>query len=860
MATLLGSTSKPTYGNEWWSSGSNNQVAIKLTLPSGGPWKLLTGGGWLRGWTSSVTAYMCVWRASDGVLLGYSNGITVTGAAEDKANSLNWGGVVDGEGEYVNGSGYLSVAGSTELYVGWSTNTASGRQFATNNTSTHYDKDTGGVVPDDHASASSHSRTIGAYLYYEEANSLPDVPTLNSPVGGVIVASQTPTLNFTPHDPDADNHTEYTFQVDNNSDFSSVTDSLVVAGTFTDGVAINDVVGDAGSGNTTPLTRGVTYYWRVKTKDAVGYGSYSAASSFKVAVLPTASVTAPANAQTGELYFTAGTAGNPKIKARWSYSCTDGHAQERAVIRIYADSGGSPGSLLNTDTYTGTAVSFDTTYAVVENTKYHVSVQPRCSLLVEGVESSKNITRTRWARASYFFDSGSTPVTLSAAADTTVGATQAVVLEYTATASTSEPGTWYANVSSAGLQRYFWHRATMFAWGSATPSSPKLNSVTWTYSANALTLDDWTVASGASVDTGTYVYGSQSLKHATNGAVQKSYQDVTVTPNTLVILSGRIKTSGVPVASLEVHDIADTVTLGSVSATSDTDWTRYATAAFNTGSATSVRVMCVTNASAGKTAWFDALKLEASTVVTPWTPGFIASAVALDAGGVQINAQAGGVFRLKGSAGGVRDIVALGANGLVFGGDTPVYSPSAALLRIDSGVLLSSDARIYRSAAATLTFDDGAGGSVRRKHAPLGALARRTTTQSINDVTWTGISFNASEDFDPFAFHSTATNPSRFTVPTGWAGTYLLVCNLGFASFTATVMQMGFGINGANPPVGQNHFFAANTVNSPSQSGVWITELAAGDYIEFMLYHNNGVAQNTVADMYGSIMYLGERV
>ena len=73
-------------------------------------------------------------------------------------------------------------------------------------------------------------------------------------------------------------------------------------------------------------------------------------------------------------------------------------------------------------------------------------------------------------------------------------------------------------------------------------------------------------------------------------------------------------------------------------------------------------------------------------------------------------------------------------------------------------------------------------------------------------------------------------------------------------------MQAGFGLNGANPGVGDNHFFAANTVNQPSTSASWITELAAGAYIEFMVYHNQGGAQNTAADMYGSIMYLGERV
>jgi len=90
-------------------------------------------------------------------------------------------------------------------------------------------------------------------------NTAPNAPTLNSPIGGAIVASQTPTLNFTPSDPEGDTHTYYTYQVDDNSDFSSPVESTEVGpGSFTNGVAVNRVV-------TSTLSRGTTYYWRVKT-------------------------------------------------------------------------------------------------------------------------------------------------------------------------------------------------------------------------------------------------------------------------------------------------------------------------------------------------------------------------------------------------------------------------------------------------------------------------------------------------------------------------------------------------------------------------------------------------------------------
>lgn len=655
MATL-GDTSEPTNSAEAFDNAYISFGHV-LTMPAGGPWLITDVGGWCAGYGENSTVRNVLWSGSTGAILEETATYTAvqrtfTASGSDLYNK-----------PLLNG-GYV-IAGGSSIIVGVRRNAGHAIFFGKRATGSYRRNEITTMVSNETISTGA----MGAYVTYEASNSAPNAPTLNDPTGGEIVASQTPTLNFTPSDPDGDNHTGYTYQVDDNSDFSSPVESTEVNGTFTNAVAINRVI-------TSTLTRGTTSNWRVKTKDAAnGYGAYSAGTSFKIAQLPTASVTAPANAQTAELYFTAGTSGNPKIKARWSYNCPDGHAQERAVIRIYADSGGSPGSLLNTDTYTGSGTSFDTTYAVVENTKYHVSVQPRCSLLVEGVESSKNITRTRWARASYFFDSGATPVTLSSAADTTVGANQAIVLEYTATGSSSEPGTWYANIASAGLNRFFWHRATMFAWGSATPTSPKLNSVTWTYSANGLVLDDWTVASGGTVDTGTFVYGTQSLKHATNGAGQSSYQVINVTEDTAIILSGRARTLGTPAAELRIMDAGGTTTLASVSIPNGADWARYATPVINTGSATSVRVVCFTSAAGGSSAWFDALKAEASTVVTPWTPGFIAAATTVDAGGLQVNALGGGVFRLRGSDAAGLSSVELGQWGLEFETDTAADEP-----------------------------------------------------------------------------------------------------------------------------------------------------------------------------------------
>ena len=50
-----------------------------------------------------------------------------------------------------------------------------------------------------------------------------------------------------------------------------------------------------------------------------------------------------------------------------------------------------------------------------------------------------------------------------------------------------------------------------------------------------------------------------------------------------------------------------------------------------------MQVLLNANGAMDANAWYDAIKLEASTVVTPWTPGFLGKAVALDAGGMSVD-------------------------------------------------------------------------------------------------------------------------------------------------------------------------------------------------------------------------------
>jgi hypothetical protein len=75
--------------------------------------------------------------------------------------------------------------------------------------------------------------------------------------------------------------------------------------------------------------------------------------------------------------------------------------------------------------------------------------------------------------------------------------------------------------------------------------------------------------------------------------------------------------------------------------------------------------------------------------------------VVIDAGGVQVDAQKGGILRGKGSLGAARDTVELGPHGWLFGSDSDLYSPSAGALSVNGVALLRAGDVIAGPGAGT---------------------------------------------------------------------------------------------------------------------------------------------------------------
>lgn len=424
----------------------------------------------------------------------------------------------------------------------------------------------------------------------------------------------------------------------------------------------------------------------------------------------------------------------------------------------------------------------------------------------------------------------------------------------------------YANLSDIeGHNRYLLaHVRTSVDNGST--NKPIINNIYLSYLSSLQIPDNWFAASNTTyyLDSDNRRFGTKAAKMevttSSDGFIYPnrgiSPSDIAVVANTRYSFSAYVKftkPSGENNISLRVYP-AGTTTPSSVTPLAnsgshtlfpaDSESWRRLSVTFTTGGSTSyVRPMIYMANVAGSVtdfAWIDGVLFEEGTVVRSWTPGFVTSGVTFEGGGLNIDTANGGVLRLRGSSGGSRDEVTVGASGLNFGGLTsPVslYSGSASTLNVtgdlsatglisttdkisssnaggkttlaltstgsDTGLTIGGDnANLYRSAANTLKTDGsltvngtitGAGETVNLVH---GVTLQRTTNLTMNTstdasataVVWSSI-VDESSLYDYWSSGSTITLPE-----TGW---YSITCHLLFgtgASYAARLYCIVSGV------------------------------------------------------------------
>jgi hypothetical protein len=142
-----------------------------------------------------------------------------------------------------------------------------------------------------------------------------------------------------------------------------------------------------------------------------------------------------------------------------------------------------------------------------------------------------------------------------------------------------------------------------------------------------------------------------------------------------------------------------------------------------------------------------------------------------------------------------------------------------------------------------------------------GCSTTKTTNQSINNGTLTAVTFQT-EQFDTDTFHSTSTNTSRFTVPTGKNGKYQFNGTIWFANNGSGHRYIAIYKNGADLTYSGAQQQAV--ASGPERAGLGFTvvlDLVATDYVEVFALQASGGALDLTGDIYNKcavqFSYLG---
>jgi hypothetical protein len=701
MATA-GTTSQPNSSTVAYGLNVQNQFGTSVTMPAGGPWLITAAGCWFAGWNENARYQVCVWDLSTEALLGSSAQGTVAVKTMQLGNATS---------VQQNMSTPFVVNGGEVLLVGFHTHSDDGRWLPIGSGGTRRQR----VVGDSPGSMVGSAAVAGnfnGWVIYSAANALPTAPTLTAPANAARFIDTTPLLDWTHNDPDGDAQTARQVQVSTDSDFSSVTHWNSTATTSTQSATY------AG----TALSRGVTYYWRVRTSDAAGYGPFSSARTFKINQLPTVTKTSPVTngaatihnfANDLNIWTLAGAHAKPSFA--WTFSDPDGDAQNAYQVRIYsASSGGS--TLYDSGQVASSTKAHDATWAGVLGTTYYWTLAVRDSLNEWSAESSRTAFVIRWGQAIYEYavagGAASSAWSFSAAAAS--GGSVAFLYASATGAAGAGRSAWKTSVATLTPSAYL--NVLVRLRPATAGTNVTLPSMTFSYLAAAQQPDKWQFQSPNGldwrVDPEVRRFGSRALRCTLSTASPRyafPYEngvdsDVSVSPNTEYTLSTYVNTGAAPVnsdISLHVYAAGDILTPleglyldDSESRTRDTwvldpqgrpvhseGWQRL-WLRFRTQEQDHIRPMIhygdadlgPTVPTVGDQFWIDAAQLEESAMPTPWRPGMVGQPVVLDVGGIIVDKVAGGIFRLRGSDGTARDVVELGAKGLLFGGDAEVFS------------------------------------------------------------------------------------------------------------------------------------------------------------------------------------------
>jgi hypothetical protein len=114
---------------------------------------------------------------------------------------------------------------------------------------------------------------------------------------------------------------------------------------------------------------------------------------------------------------------------------------------------------------------------------------------------------------------------------------------------------------------------------------------------------------------------------------------------------------------------------------------------------------------------------------------------------------------------------------------------------------------------------------------------KNTGNQTLSNNTGTAITF-PDEDYDTDGFHSTVTNTSRFTIPSGKNGYYLMTASISYDPNASGNRVLYFYKNGSALQYSEQG--GGTTTFATVLSGSIVANLAVGDYIEMFGWQTSG--------------------
>ena len=159
----------------------------------------------------------------------------------------------------------------------------------------------------------------------------------------------------------------------------------------------------------------------------------------------------------------------------------------------------------------------------------------------------------------------------------------------------------------------------------------------------------------------------------------------------------------------------------------------------------------------------------------------------------------------------------------------------------------------------TLVADSSTATGLKWAKSPnfVGAVVYSNINQTTASAASTTITFNA-ENIDTDNFHSTSTNTSRFTIPTGLSGKYRVSGSVRLNPNGTGRRLLTLSLNGGGALKAVEYAVNSTTYISLLIEGVM--QLDAGNYIELSLYQDSGSNINTIgstSDTWFEIQYLG---